>query len=232
MAKAASRTPDPTERITDAFLALLAEKPFSDIGLGEIAARAEVSLGDLRAAFDGKIDILAGFIRGIDRTVLDAVETPSSEETARDRLFDLVMTRLDALAPYRAAVGHIAGSARRDPGLALCLNNLALDSARFMLAAAGVSTGGVRGAARAQGFVLMMARILPVWRHDEDPDLSRTMAAVDRALERAEGWSRRGDRAIDLLCKVGRKLERRRPRRGGRGHARPEATPESPAPAP
>lgn len=229
MAKAA-RTPDPADRITDAFLALLAEKPFAEIGLGEIATRADVSLGDLRAAFDGKIDILAAFIRRIDRAVLDAAEAPSPEETARDRLFDLIMTRLDTLAPYRMAVGHIADSARRDPGLALCLNRLALDSARFMLAAADISTGGLRGAARTQGFVVMLSRILPVWRTDEDPDLSRTMAAVDRALERAEHWSRRGDRAVDLLCKVGRKFDRRRSKPSARRHGRHGAEPEGAAP--
>jgi AcrR family transcriptional regulator len=231
MAKAAPRTPDTAERITDAFLALLAEKPFSDIGLGEIAAGAGLSLGELRTAFDGKIAILAAFTRRIDRAVLDAASAPSPEETARDRLFDLIMTRLDVLAPYRKAIGHVADSARRDPGLALCLNRMALDSARFMLAAADVSTGGVRGAARAQGFVVMLARILPVWHADEDPDLSRTMAAVDRALERTENWSRRGDRAIDLLCKIGRKFESRRPKRSAHRHARHEAEPDKAAPA-
>jgi AcrR family transcriptional regulator len=231
MAKAASRTPAPAERILDAFVALLAEKPFAEIGLGEIASRAGVSLGDLRAAYDGKIAILAAFIRRIDGTVLDTAQAPSPEETARDSLFDLVMTRLDALAPHRAAVGHIADSARRDPGLALCLNSLALDSARFMLAAADVSTGGLRGAARAQGFVVMMARILPIWREDRDPDLSRTMAAVDRALERAESWSRRGDRAIDMLCRVGRRLDGHRRRRGDRRGGYPEAEPDKAAPA-
>ncbi|WP_018183705.1 hypothetical protein [Kaistia granuli] len=216
----------PAERITDAFLALLAEKPFADIGLGDIAARAEVSLGELRTAYDGKISILANFTRRIDRAVLDAADAPSPEETARDRLFDLIMKRLDTLAPYRAAVGHLADSARRDPGLALCLNQLGLDSARYMLAAANVSTGGLRGAARAQGLVLMMTRILPVWRDDQDPDLSRTMAALDRALEQAESWSRRSDRAVDLLCRVGRKFERRRPKRGDNRDAAPDkATP-------
>ncbi|BCP54642.1 hypothetical protein K32_32590 [Kaistia sp. 32K] len=211
-----SKGPTPADSIIDAFLALLAEKPFADIGLGEIAARADVSLGELRTTYDGKLSILADFLRRIDRAVLDIADAPSPEETARDRLFDLIMKRLDILAPYRVAIGHVADAARRDPGLALCLNRLALDSARFMLAAADVSTGGLRGAARTQGFVLMTARILPVWRKDEDPDLSRTMAAVDRALEQAETWSRRGDKAIDLLCRVGARFEHRRPKRRGR----------------
>ncbi|WEK50009.1 MAG: TetR/AcrR family transcriptional regulator [Candidatus Kaistia colombiensis] len=206
-------------KIIDALLGLLSEKPYAEIGLGEVAARAGLSLGDLRAAYDGKLAVLADFMRHIDSAVLDAADEPSTDESARDRLFDLIMKRLDRMAPHRAAVGHLAESARRDPGLALCLNRIALDSARFMLAGAGISTDGLRGAARTQGFVLMVARILPVWRKDEDPDLSKTMAAVDRALEHAESWSRRTDRAARILCRVGRKLDRHRPKRS----AKPEA---------
>ena len=209
-------------RIVDAFLGLLAEKPYADIGLGEISARAGLSLGDLREAYDGKVAILADFMRRIDRAVLDTAEDPSTDETGRDRLFDLIMKRLDQMAPHRAAVGQLAESARRDPGLALCLNRIALDSARFMLAGAGISTGGMRGAARAQGFVMMMSGVVPIWLRDEDPDLSKTMAALDRALDRAETWSHRTDRAANLLCRVGRRLHRSRPKRGAR-ETKPEA---------
>lgn len=210
-------------KIVEAFLALLAEKPYAEIGLGDIAARAGLTLGDLRGAYDGKLAILADFMRQIDSAVLDSAEAPSAEESRRDRLFDLIMKRLDHMAPHRAALGHLAESARRDPGLALCLNRIALDSARFMLAGAGIPTDGLRGAARTQGFVLMAARIVPVWRQDEDPDLSKTMAAVDRALEHAETWSHRTDRAARILCRIGSKLDRRRPRRS--------AKPETEAPA-
>ena len=196
--------------IVEAFMALLGEKRFEAIGLGEIAERAGLTLADFRDAFDGKVSILADFVRRTDRAVLDGIEPPSAEESARDRLFDIVMRRLDILAPYKAALGSLDASVRRDPGLALCLNRIALDSARFMLAAAGIGTGGLLGAARAQGYVLILARVLPVWREDEDPDLGRTMAALDRALEKAEGWSRRSERLAKAACSIAARIEKRR----------------------
>lgn len=203
--------------IVEAFMALLGEKRFEAVGLGEIAERAGHSLADLRDAYDGKVAILADFVRRTDRAVLDGVEPPAAEESARDRLFDIVMRRFDHLAPYKAALGSLDASIRRDPGLALCLNRIALDSARFMLAAAGVGTGGLVGAARAQGYVLMLAKVLPVWRDDADPDQSRTMAALDRALESAETWSRRSDRLASLACSLASRVEKRRTsRRGGK----------------
>ncbi|MCX5513072.1 TetR family transcriptional regulator [Kaistia algarum] len=207
--------------IVEAFMALLGEKRFEAVGLGEIAERAGLSLADLRDAFDGKISILADFVRRTDRAVLDGIDPPAAEESARDRLFDIVMRRFDHLAPYKAALGSLDASLRRDPALALCLNKIALDSARFMLAAAGVGTGGLLGATRAQGYVLMLAKVLPVWRDDADPDQSRTMAALDRALESAESWSRRSDRLASLACSLASRIEKRRASR--RGAPKPES---------
>ena len=47
------------ERIIDAFMALLAEKPIEQIGLAEIAKRAGVSLSNLRDVFGATLAILA-----------------------------------------------------------------------------------------------------------------------------------------------------------------------------
>ena len=51
-----------------------------------------------------------------------------AEEPARERLFDVLMRRLEALAPYKEAVRSLLRSARRNPGLALALNAMAVRS--------------------------------------------------------------------------------------------------------
>jgi AcrR family transcriptional regulator len=202
--------------IVDGFMALLAERPLHEIGLDAIAARADVSLGDLRAAYDGPLAILAEAVRRIDREVLDGIEPANGEESHRDRLFDVIMRRLDRLAPYKGALANLEKSARRDPALALCLNRIACGSARFMLAAAGIDSAGLRGVIRSQGLVFVMGRVYPVWRDESHPDLSRTMAALDRALDRAQGWSKRSDRAASAVCAIAKRVERRRrPQRHG-----------------
>jgi AcrR family transcriptional regulator len=215
------RPADPNA-IVDAFLLLLSARPFGEIGLDEIAKGAGISLGNLRDAYDGKISILKDFVKRIDKAALSGWTVEPTEETTRDRLFDGIMSRVDQLKDYRAAIGNLEKSARRDPGRALCLNAIALESARFTLAAAKVPTGGLVGAARTQGFVLMMAQVLAVWREDTDPDLSRTMAALDRALERAEDWSHRADKAARAARRVAGRLERLRWRRS----PSPAPTPE------
>ncbi|MEX0841173.1 MAG: TetR/AcrR family transcriptional regulator [Xanthobacteraceae bacterium] len=184
------------ERIVQAFMQLLAEKPIERIDLAEIAKRARVSLARLREEFDSPLAILAAQTKEIDREVLEGGDGETAEESPRDRLFDVLMRRLEAMEPHRAVVRSLTRSAMCNPGLALALNALTTRSMRWMLSAAGIHVSGTKGAVRAQGLALIFAQVLRVWVEDEDPGLARTMAELDRALTRAQSWSR----LLDDLC--------------------------------
>jgi hypothetical protein len=83
---------------------------------------------------------------------------------------------------------------------------------RWMLTAAAINTSGGKGAVRAQGLAFIFARVLRVWVDDDDADLSRSMAELDRGLTRGQSWAR----LLDDLCAViprPRPRRRRRPRR-------------------
>jgi len=176
------------DKAIDALMALLADHRIEDIGLAEIAGRAGIKLSQLRAEFGSVLAILAAHIKDIDRQVLAGGDSDMSEETPRERLFDVLMRRLEAMAPYKDAVRSILESARRDLPLTLALNCMAARSQRWMLEAAGIAASGPRGALRAQGAALMFVRVLKVWVNDEEEGLDRTMAALDRGLARAERW--------------------------------------------
>ncbi len=183
------------DKAVDALMTLLAERSFEDIGLAEVAGRAGLKLSQLRAEFGSTLAIYAAHIKDIDRAVLAGGED-MTEEPPRERLFDVLMRRLEAMAPYKEAVRSMLRSARRDPPLALALNAMALRSQRWMLEAAGIKAAGPRGALRAQGAALLFARVLGVWLHDEDSSMDRTMAALDRGLASAERW----DGFVGDLC--------------------------------
>jgi AcrR family transcriptional regulator len=185
----------PKDRAIDALMALLAENPIEEIGLAEIAGRAGLSLSQLRAEFGSPLAILAAHIKETDRKVLDAGTV--EEGTARERLFEVLMRRLEILAPHTAAVRSLLCSARRSPGLALAMNAMAVRSQHWMLTAAGINATGPRGAMRAQGAALLFARVAAVWIDDDESGLDRTMAALDRGLASAERWSGFLD---DLFC--------------------------------
>jgi AcrR family transcriptional regulator len=185
------------DKAVDALMALLAEYSFAEIGLAEVAGRAGIKLSQLRAEFGSTLAIVAAHIKDIDRIVLAGGDADMAEESPRDRLFDVLMRRVEALAPYKDATRSLLHSARRNAGLAFALNAMATRSQRWMLEAAGIGAHGPKGALRAQGAALMFARVLGVWIDDDEEGLDRTMAALDRGLASAERWSGFVD---DLMC--------------------------------
>jgi hypothetical protein len=56
----------------------------------------------------------------------------------------------------------------------------------WMLTAAGVKTTGLRGLLATDGLIAVWLYTLNAWQRDDSADLSTTMAALDRALARAE----------------------------------------------
>lgn len=174
------------DAIVSAYMELLADHAPRQIGLADIAEKAGVGLAALRAEFGSSFDILAAFMKSVDVKVLDGVDADLADQSTRERLFDILMRRLDVLAPHKAAIRSLGEAARRDPGLAMGLNRLAVRSHQFMLAAAGDTRGGPASGLRAQALAALFARVIHSWLDDEDPALARTMRVLDEELGKAE----------------------------------------------
>jgi AcrR family transcriptional regulator len=172
------------DRIVDALMALAGERLFEDITITEIARRAGVSLSEFRDCFPSKGAVLAGFSRRIDKIVLDGSSDDLLGEPAKERLFDVLMRRLDAMKPYKAGLESVVDWARREPLEAFALNGVTINSMRFMLEAAEVDSGGSVGAVKLQGLALAWARVVDVWLRDDDVGSAATMAALDKELTR------------------------------------------------
>src|SRR5215475_3329489 len=210
----AARGTSDREKAISALMALLATRRFEDIGLAEVAGQAGIKLSQLRAEFGSTLAIFAAHAKEIDRLVLAGTDAMMEDESPRERLFDVLMRRLDALAPYKEAVRSLMISARRNPGLAFALNAMSVRSQHWMLEAAGINSYGPRGALRVHGAALMFERVLSVWVADEDQAHARTMAALDRSLISAERWAG----FLDDLCAIPRCVLRG-PRRRRRARA-------------
>ena len=190
------------DRIIEALMELAAEREWDDFGLTDVAARAGVSLSEFRDAFPSKGAVLAGFTRKIDHVVLADASGALADEAPRERVFDVLMRRLDAMAPYKLGLQGISEWVRRDPLGAAALNGVILNSMRFMLASAGIDVDGNLAPVKLQGLVFAWGRILEVWFEDDDPGLARTMAAMDRELSRGETWVARLDDLDRLVSPI------------------------------
>ena len=186
---------DVRDKALDAFLGLIAEKGYAGVALRDVAQAAGLGFADLYRVYPDKTALAAAFMARIDAEVMAG--TPSSvdpEETPRDRLFDVMMRRYDALRPYRAALRALRRAGTRDPVLAIAMGPGLRRSMAAMLEAASVASDGLPGALRQNGLLAIHYAVSRVFDRDDTQDLSKTMAALDDRLKTAERWSQLFDR--------------------------------------
>jgi AcrR family transcriptional regulator len=176
------------DRIIDATLALVAAQGWRNVSLAAVADAAELPILRVYRLFPSRTAILCGWLRRIDELVLSASLNPEVGEKPRDRVFDLLMRRFDALQPYRGALEVLRRELPRDPPTALALAGAALRSMRLMLEAAGIACHGIGGAIAVKLTAAAYLAGTRTWSRDETPDLAPTMAALDRRLRGIERW--------------------------------------------
>ena len=184
-APAADRSPE--TRLIEATLALAARQGWRRTSLAEIAEEAGLKLHEAYALHRSKGSILRAFTRRIDAAVL--AQPGTSEDGPRERLFDTLMRRFDALKPHKDGVRAILRDSIGHPAALLGLPVLAR-SMGWMLEASGISSAGCRGRLTADATAALYLSVLRVFLADDTSDLGRTMAALDRALRRAESLCR------------------------------------------
>ncbi|NIA71926.1 TetR family transcriptional regulator [Pelagibius litoralis] len=182
---------DLPKHIIDTAFALAAERGWRDLSLAEIAAAAKVPLSTLYPLFSSKQAIIEGFADHVDAAVMADEDREGAETPARDRLFDVLMQRFEAMQPQREAIGAILQDQLRDPLSICCGMGRLMRSMATTLEAAGFSTTGLRGLLRIKGISAVYLSTLRVWLRDESEDMAKTMAFLDKQLQRADSLAGR-----------------------------------------
>lgn len=175
-------------------LRIAAERGWRAVSVAAAARRADLKLDRARARFPARAMLLLRFGSLADQSALSLA---ASEGPHRDRLFDLLMRRIDFLQSHRDGVIALLRGLPADPLTAAMLAAASLRSMGWMLEGAGIPATGPLGQLRAQGLLVVWLAAVRAWERDAGEDLSATMAALDAALQRAEqvqGWFMRGGR--------------------------------------
>ena len=182
--KSAKKQHDHDSLIIDAALDLAVRSGWRSLTMADIANETGLKLAEIRVIFPCKATILNGLVRRIDEQVL--AEGDADGDSVRDRLFDLLMRRFDALNAYKPAVETIVRESWGDPAAALITGSRMLSSMQWMLEAAGVSTRGPLGLVRCNALGLIYAKAVRAWLKDSSEDMTATMAELDKGLRQAE----------------------------------------------
>jgi len=182
--KRPKKTPaNPRNSAIDAALALASKRDWANVTLADIAKGAGLDLAALSQMFECREDIVCAYERRVDADVL---KNFSSSGTERDKVFDILMERFDRLNQDRDAVLSILKASCTDPKqFIIGMPNVARSMA-WMLEACEIETQGWRGALRVVGVTGVYAWALRSWRDDESADMAKTMASLDRSLNRME----------------------------------------------
>ncbi|MEM6711257.1 MAG: TetR/AcrR family transcriptional regulator [Pseudomonadota bacterium] len=188
-----------TKAVVDAFMTALITTSYENISLRQVAETAKVPFPKMLGVFTSKIDLIAAFAQRVDEAVLADDDPEMLEEPPRERLFDVLMRRYDALLPHKLALIQLERDARREPALGLALVRIVSTSMEKMAAAADVSLDGARGRVVMGGLLQVHARVMRVWLKESDEGQALTMAELDKALRQAERRMNDIDRTVTLL---------------------------------
>lgn len=221
--------------IVSATFRLAATRPWSEVKLADIAAEADMSLADLAGVIGGKADILQLYGRQLDAKMLASLETEPVSGSAHDRVFDILMRRLELMDGDKAAIRSIVETpAASLPDYARLAGSM-MQSQDWVLSAAGIEDTGLRGAMKTTGLALVYVRTLKVWANDDDAGLARTMAQLDRSLRDGADWIKRLETPMTLATALsslarGFMKARRGPPPSNEQDTTDPATPPPPAP--
>ncbi len=176
----AEKEPD----LLDAVMAEVARTGLRDLDRAAVARRAGVSVAAVYDAFPTRASVLAALGRRLDRAMLDFPPEELDPLSPRERLFELIMRRLDAALPWRPALRRMVREMRGEPRFLLrSLCNLDR-MAEWLLEVAGLPVAGARRLVLEAALLRVYVRTFDTWLRDESEDLARTLAALDRGLGR------------------------------------------------
>ncbi|MBV8523801.1 MAG: TetR family transcriptional regulator [Acetobacteraceae bacterium] len=170
-----------------AAFSIAAAEGWRRVSVAKAARAAGLDLARARLRFPNRISLLLRFGALADQAALTGVD---QEGPVRDRLFDMLMRRIDTFQSHRPGVLALFRELPLHPETSLLLIYETQRSMRWMLEGAGVSTTGLQGALFEHGLVGVWLWTLRAWQGDHTEDLTATMAALDDALRRAESAAR------------------------------------------
>ncbi|MFN6251827.1 MAG: TetR family transcriptional regulator [Acetobacteraceae bacterium] len=177
------------EALIAALWRVIAAHGWPGLTMRRLAAEAGIDTASLRERFPTRLGLLLLHGRMMDQAVL-AGTIPGQGGTERDRIFDVLMRRLDAMQPHREGILRLFEDMRRDPALALALAPHIGIAMRWMLEAAEVAAKSCEARLLALGLAGVWLATIRAWARDDSPDMGATMAALDSALDRAERIAR------------------------------------------
>ena len=189
-------TPD----LLAAAFALLAETGWAGFSPRLLAERSGASLAEVYDFMPTTGQLPQRLGERLDRAMLAIEPDEPAGLSHRERLFELVMRRLDPMAPFKPGLARPAREARGEVELWFASLQSLDRMARWLSDLAGLPYRGLEARLARRALMLAYARVFRVWLDDDTADLAKTMAALDQRLDQLERLADLGDRITGALA--------------------------------
>nr|WP_321460321.1 hypothetical protein [uncultured Cohaesibacter sp.] len=206
--------PEIRQRLFEQFSQAVMTQGWRSVSCAQLASKAEVDIKLAFFEYRDRYAYVTDLVRRIDEAMLESYDPAMGEEPARERLFDVIMARFDAMQGHRELIIELNKAARRDPVLGLHLLALSRLTGEWFLDISCISPAGLSGLARSHGALLAYGRAFSVWIGDDSADLAKTMAALDKFLKRGEAALHRAEKIACMLPRLRKRCRSARRRSG------------------
>jgi len=191
--KKTRKSTDIRPKAVKAALDLVAVRGWDHVTLQDIATESGVSEKAVKAVFDDIWDILAFVLQDIaDKTKAEVKDYLTNDWP--ENAMEILMTRFDLAQDHRPAFKRLPRDLAKHPRTMRRLARRFYNTMREILLLAGFPAEDMNPATIG-GFGLLYISVVDTWSKDETPDMSRTMAAIDKRL----GYF---DRAASCLARL------------------------------
>ena len=172
--------------LIDTTLSLAGELGWPSVTLQLVGKTANVPLSEVSAIFSSKWDILEAFRERTDLLLTAGKSANLSGQSAKDRLFDILMARIEIIEPWKAGIGSIARHAVAQPITGIRLFTSLNKSMECTIEHVNAKIQGPGKLIQSRGLTLIYLLVLRRWIGDHSSDLGPTMAELNERLISAD----------------------------------------------
>ena len=174
------------KKIEDIFLKLLLKKDFHEIEIIEIQKKTRISSKKFFQLFKTKEEIMISFFKRIDQILERKVKKINLGNNIKDNLFEICMTRLDLLDPYKKNLHNFYLSFQKKPNLFIKLYKSFFKSMENNLRLSRINLEPIKKNLKIFIFSFLYLSIIYEWFKENSNDNEKVMAILDQRLSLIE----------------------------------------------
>lgn len=171
---------------------LIEKEGWKYFSLKSLAKANKSDLETIKIFFKNKSQFLESFSEMIDNKVLADIDKEEfNKNSIKDNLFELIMLRFENLNNYKTGLKILISDLKKSPVELKKIVKKVLDSMDLFLEIANVKNNYLMDFIKVNIIFIIYSYVFKVWLGDQSPEMSKTMAELDKWLSEAEFYGKK-----------------------------------------